>query len=76
MLLGLGRLETTGTLYEIQTDIIIMLLYFIIIIFFYILLYYFFLRLRKSNQRLRITQRTNISGRLRHAIYYLFFKKS
>ena len=40
---------------------------------FYILLYYFFLRLRKSNQRLRITQHTNVSGRLRHAIYYLFF---
>ena len=42
---------------------------------FYILLYYFFLRLRKSNQRLRITQHTNVSGRLRHAIYYLFFLK-
>ena len=55
----------------------ILLFYYILLLFhfFYILLYYFFLRLRKSNQRLRITQHTNVSGRLRHAIYYLFFKK-
>ena len=55
----------------------ILLFYYILLLFHFFIFYciIFFLRLRKSNQRLRIIQHTNVSGRLCHAIYYIFFLK-